>query len=68
MQADIKKLTEWRTPSLLPALSLNLTNFSFLEKNIDNNILTTIDALRCMRDLLKYENINQCLDLINNNG
>jgi hypothetical protein len=38
-----------------------------LEKNENNSILTTIDALRCMRDLLNYRDVNQCLDLINNN-
>jgi predicted transcriptional regulator len=37
-----------------------------LKRNTSNGILTTIDALRCMRDLLNYTNVNQCLDLINN--
>jgi hypothetical protein len=36
-----------------------------LKRNKKNSTLTTIDALECMRDLLNYKDIHQCLDLMN---
>jgi hypothetical protein len=52
------------------ALELNLSEAAIyynLKTNTPNGVLTRIDALRRMKDLLGYDNIDRCLDLINEN-
>ncbi|MDR1897264.1 MAG: hypothetical protein LBR10_10795 [Prevotellaceae bacterium] len=58
----LKKTPEYR---MKLALSMNLSEYGVmynLNKNNDNNSLTKIDALQCIKELLKFDTIEQLLE------
>jgi hypothetical protein len=58
----LKKTPEYR---MKLALSMNLSEYAVmynLNKNNDNNSLTKIDALHCIKELLKFDTIEQLLE------
>jgi hypothetical protein len=65
----INRIKAVRRYRLELALALRLSEGAInynLRYNASNGVLTRIEALRCIKDLLGYEDINQCLDLMAN--
>jgi hypothetical protein len=61
----IKKLKNTPEFRMKLALSMNLSEYAVrynLRTNHNNNSLTKIDALQCIKELLGFDNIEQLLD------